>query len=69
MLIISPKAKISPRTVEVILTVPVSFEGELDRSEIAAVVTTQEAGSSPEAFEATPQIAIPEEYEAFVEVK
>jgi len=63
------KARFSPRMVTLVVTVPISFTGELDRDGFSAVVTTQGIESNLEAFEDVPAIIIPQEYQEFVRIE
>ncbi len=63
------KARFSPRTVNLVVTVPMSFTGELDRTGFSAVVTTQGIEPNLEAFEEVPSITLPPEYREFVRIK
>jgi hypothetical protein len=63
------KARFSPRTVNLIVTVPISYTGELDKAGFSAVVSTRGIESNLEAFEDVPNITIPPEYQEFVRIK
>lgn len=63
------KARFSPRTVNLVVTVPISFTGELDETGFSAIVSTRDIESNLEAFEDVPTIAVPAEYQEFVRIK
>ena len=63
------KARFSPGTVNLVVTVPISFTGELDKTGFSAVVTTQGIESNLEAFEDVPTITFPAEYQEFVRIE
>jgi YbbR domain-containing protein len=63
------KARFSPRVVDLVVTVPLSYTGELDKNGFAAVVATQGIESNLEAFEDVPAITVPPQYQEFVRIK
>jgi len=63
------KALFAPRSVNLVVTVPTSFTGELDKARFSAVVATQGRESNLETFEDIPTIIIPPEYQEFVRIK
>lgn len=62
------KARFSPRTVDLVVTVPISYAGEIDKSGFSAVVTTEGVESNLEAFDGVPAIQVPQAYQEFVRV-
>jgi len=63
------KARFSPRTVNLVVTVPISYVGELDKTGFSATVSTQGIESNLEAFEDVPTVSIPGGYQEFVRIK
>lgn len=64
-----PAASFSPRSIEVLGSVPVSYQGRVDGSGFRAVVKTEALPPGPTPYELVPEIVVPEEYREVFRVK